>query len=379
MHFSFDVKWDRDQKDQSVPHTCYSQDFRISLSTATVFVHQRGMLAFRKAIAAALLVLAQFSSYVWGLYSPDVDEAVTMSNRIRHLKEPQSLLLHFVNPFLPTLLCDWHHGGKPDTCEQDSTQSKIVTQPLNTSNVGDVRPCDSVCVDVTAFESFVSTVLPFLEVKVLLLTHRMCLPSLHKSILTDAVRTHRNVAHWFSQNPLYTEDESYSAFPYGIHPKMLESFGDAFLAYHQGDKHKLNTVEQLPLSPTHRSRHKLIARSQAANNSALLQGHDFYKKIVNAQFLISPHGDRPDCYRHWEAIGLGAIPIANIDCSLFGPLFGNDMIYVDEADQMLELLDNPGQLHGRYTAPTSQRVLATFWSRKVVDQRRRCRESLNGA
>jgi len=338
------------------------------------------MLAFLESIAAGLLVLVQFIVVTSDAYSLDVDEAVSMLSRNRHLRERQNLLLHFVNPFLPMLLCDWHYGGEPDTFGGDGTWSTLVTRPLNTSNVGDVQPCESVCVDVTAFESFVSTVLPLLAVKVLLFTHRWCLPALHKSQLTDAVRHQPNVAHWFAQNPLYTEDERYSAFPYGIEPKMLESFGDAFLAYHQSDKPKLQTLEQLHLSASHRSRHRLIARSEVAGKHARSQGVAFYEKIANAQFLISPHGDRPDCYRHWEAIGLGAIPVANINSLLCGPLFGNDMIYVDdEADQMLELLDNPGQLHGRYHAPRSQRVLATFWSRKVVDQQRRCQESLSGA
>ena len=33
---------------------------------------------------------------------------------------------------------------------------------------------------------------------------------------------------------------------------------------------------------------------------------EFYEKVAVSRFLISPHGDRPDCYRHWEAIGLAA-------------------------------------------------------------------------
>jgi len=338
------------------------------------------MLTFLGIVAAGLLALVASAADASGLYSPDVDEAVSMLNRNRHLKESQSLLPHFVNPFLPMLICDWHYGGEPDNDGVDGTwSSSIVTRPLNASNVHNVQPCESVCVDVTAFESFVSTVLPLLEVKVLLFTHRWNLPALIKSSLTDAVRIHHHVAHWFAQNPLYTEDERYSAFPYGIEPKMLPSFGEAFLTYHEGNKSKLETLEQLHLRASHPSRHRLIARSEDASKHALLQVRAFYKSIANTQFLISPRGDRPDCYRHWEAIGLGAIPVANINSSLYGPLFGNDMMYVDEADQMLELLDNPRILADLYQAPRSHRVLTTFWSKKVVGEQRRCRDSLSGA
>lgn len=350
------------------------------------------MLSFLDIVAAGLLALVISAVDAHGLYSPDVDEAVSMLNRNRHLKEPQSLLSHFVNPLLPMLICDWHYGADiTDTdgvngawppnprCLNTTCSGSIVTRPLNTSNVRNVQPCESVCVDHTAFESFVSTVLPLLEVKVLLFTYRWNLPALIKSSLTDAVRTHHHVAHWFAQNPLYTEDERYSAFPYGISPSMLRSFGEAFLTYHQGNKPKLQTLEHLHISATHPSRHRLIARSEAASKHAPLQGPAFYKSIANTQFLISPRGDRPECYRHWEAIGLGAIPVANINSSLYGPLFGNDMMYVDDADQLLELLDNPRKLAGRYQAPRSHRVLTTFWSKKVAGEQRHCRDSLSGA
>ena len=335
------------------------------------------MLAIPKTGVAGLLALALFVSNASGLYSPDVDDALSMLNRLRHLKDPlPSLLPHIVNPFLPVLLCDWHYSGEPDTFGGDGTWSTIETRPLNASNAREVQACESVCVDVTAFESFVSAVLPALEAKVLLFTHRWCLPALHKSGLTDAVRSHPSVAHWFAQNPLYTEDDRYSAFPYGIEPRMLEVFSQAFLAFHQqGGTPKHQILEQLHLSASHPSRHRLIARSEAARKHARLHGRAFYDKIAGAQFLISPHGDRPDCYRHWEAIGLGTIPVANINASLHGPLFGNDMVYVDSDHQILELLDDTSRLRGRYKAPDSQRVLAAFWSRRVVAQRRRCRES----
>ena len=88
--------------------------------------------------------------------------------------------------------------------------------------------------------------------------------------------------------------------------------------------------------------------------------------------MISPHGDRPDCYRHWESIGLGAIPIANIDPALFGPLFGNDMMYVDDVNKMIELLDDSSKLVSRYQAPRSDRVLTRYWTRKVDEERRLC-------
>ena len=101
------------------------------------------MLTFLGIVAAGLLALVASAADASGLYSPDVDEAVSMLNRNRHLKESQSLLPHFVNPFLPMLICDWHYGGEPDNDGVDGTwSSSIVTRPLNASNVHNVQPCE---------------------------------------------------------------------------------------------------------------------------------------------------------------------------------------------------------------------------------------------
>ena len=221
------------------------------------------------------------------------------------------------------------------------------------------------------FESFVTEILPLVRGKILLFTHRWTLPKLRKSDLTNFVRSHPNVSHWFAQNPVYEQDDKYSAFPYGIESEMLPFFGDAFLAYHQGSKQKNTTIEHLHVSYTHFSRQKLIARATEKGEGPL-QAREYYKKIAGTRFMISPHGDRPDCYRHWESIGLGAIPIANIDPALFGPLFGNDMMYVDDVNKMIELLDDSSKLVSRYQAPRSDRVLTRYWTRKVDEERRLC-------
>jgi hypothetical protein len=52
-------------------------------------------------------------------------------------------------------------------------------------------------------------------------------------------------------------------------------------------------------------------------NKTFLGSDKYYEEISNYKYVISPHGDRPDCYRHWESIGLGAVPIANINASIF--------------------------------------------------------------
>lgn len=308
------------------------------------------------------------------LYSRDLDDMLQMLKQRQRLTGPQSMLPFIVNPFSPVLLCDWHYNnGSPDTFGGDPILNEIVTNPLNMSNIGNVKACESICVDATAFNSFATDILPLIRTKILLFSHRWCLPQVHKSHLTDLVRSHPNVSHWFAQNPVYIEDGKYSAFPYGIEAGKLRAFGDALLAYHQGSKQKNTTIEHLHVSSSHPSRLKLINK-RAEIGGGLFEVQEFYEKVAASRFLISPHGDRPDCYRHWEAIGLGAIPVSNIDPLLYGPLFGNDMMYVGDTDKMIELLDDPRKLDLRYHAPQSQRVLTRYWTQKVDEEKRRCVE-----
>jgi hypothetical protein len=54
--------------------------------------------------------------------------------------------------------------------------------------------------------------------------------------------------------------------------------------------------------------------------------------MANSTYIFSPNGDRPECYRHYEAIGIGTVPITELDPFFFrhlgngpnGPvIFGN--------------------------------------------------------
>ena len=47
----------------------------------------------------------------------------------------------------------------------------------------------------------------------------------------------------------------------------------------------------------------------------------YLTRVVNTEFLISTGGDREDCYRHYEAIGLGTKPVSNINRKLYSQIF----------------------------------------------------------
>lgn len=51
----------------------------------------------------------------------------------------------------------------------------------------------------------------------------------------------------------------------------------------------------------------------------------YFAGIHNSSYVLSPDGDRPECHRHYESIGLGAMPITGLDPFLHRHLLGNAM------------------------------------------------------
>lgn len=307
----------------------------------------------------------------------DLGDLLAQLEQRERLVPPGSLMPIVINPYSPYYLCNHHFGGEDDAFADDHPRSKIVIHALNASTAASVKACDIICVDALAFDAFAANILPLITANFILFTHRWCLPQLHRSEVTDAVRAHKHVHHWFAQNPVYASDERYSAFPYGIHHGILERFATAFVLHHRRTVPlpKNHTIEHLHLSASHPSREKLIARHAqgGGGRSEPMQSPEYYAKIELTKFMISPRGDRPDTYRHWESIAFGALPIANIDPMLYRPLYGDDMIYVNDTETLLDYLDRPELLQGLYHPPQSHRVSSLYWARKVEQVEASCR------
>lgn len=54
---------------------------------------------------------------------------------------------------------------------------------------------------------------------------------------------------------------------------------------------------------------------------------EYLEQMVQSKFVLSPNGHKPDCFRHYEALGLGAIPITELDPILYSHLQSGPVIY----------------------------------------------------
>ena len=63
---------------------------------------------------------------------------------------------------------------------------------------------------------------------------------------------------------------------------------------------------------------------------------DFYKKLLNSKFVISPEGNGIDCHRHWESLYCGAIPIVEKNTNMEKKLKDLHILYTTDYSEINE-------------------------------------------
>jgi hypothetical protein len=275
---------------------------------------------------------------------------------------------HIINPFSPIILCDHYVGNEIDSYlhhpiygpELSSYKSFIQSikknNILKNNNLHTIQDYDIIYVEVKWFDAFVVNILPKINKKIVLITGQFIWPQVYLSKNTDFILNHPNILLWISQNPIYPNSAKYMAFPYGIAHYNLEKYGSALLKY-DNNSNKSPNVINLPMSNgTNPCRSKFPVLPS-------MEVGEFYKKISDSKFALSPIGDRDDCYRHYECIGLGTVPISNVG-SHYRAIFGENMYYCD-IDTMVGILDN-GIIDCSYAMPNRDLICFDYYKDIVM-------------
>ena len=72
---------------------------------------------------------------------------------------------------------------------------------------------------------------------------------------------------------------------------------------------------------------RMIESRQGIPRGPRKKPRHYYHGLIESHYTFSPDGDRPDCFRHYEAIGLGSIPITQLDPFHYRHLAGGPVIY----------------------------------------------------
>ena len=282
--------------------------------------------------------------------------SVLIENNTLDLPKCQKLI---INPYSLIYMCDHyyqveHHVINKNNLLHDKDLSKIKDY--------DIIYCQTDCLSQFFYE-----ILERIDKKIILATGKSELPQIFKSELTDKILKHKNVLLWVSQNPIYDNSDKYLAFPYGIYAdsgqyEFINVHSYAISLYNSKNIKKTKNLINVSLNyTTNPCRQKLPI-------IPWLTTTEYRKEIACAKFILSPIGDRDDCYRHYEAIGLGTIPISNVN-ELYKNIFTTNMIY-NNIDEMVNML-NDDNLDLVYKEPNRDLICYEYWKdivhKKIAD------------
>jgi len=240
-------------------------------------------------------------------------------------------------------------------------------------NYDDIKNNDIIQIQVNLFDFFYYEVLPFLinkNIKVIIITSQSHFPPLQISSKTDHLLNNSNIILWISQNPIYTNNIKYMAFPYGLCNDSVNEYSNFI---HSHTMNTDNTYKNIKLLNQRSTPHSHFSENHirkqfdifGKNSGEPLKYNDFLTNILNSEFVISTTGDRDDCYRHYECIGLNAIPVSNIN-NIYKDIFEDNMIY-SNAEEMVEMVNN-NIVQYNYKKPNIEILKISYWVNKMYQK-----------
>ena len=194
-----------------------------------------------------------------------------------------------------------------------------------------IQPYDTIYVHSSMLTDFVDTFMPRLKVPIVLLSgsYDNTRANLMHRTKVRSLLDHPLMEHWFCQNiinttgllgyplpakldPLALGVEPFDKNPRGPNPVVL--LRDTILRYAHGLPNKSIPVFEAYTSPFTNPNRLNVPRGTK------LTLPDYLEQLAMSKFVLSPSGHKPDCFRHYEALALGAIPVTDLDAATYSHL-----------------------------------------------------------
>ena len=282
---------------------------------------------------------------------------------------------YLVTPLAPYFICNHFisteiHNNSGSKYVDMNLELK-ANDLLKNKNYNDIKNFEIIQIQVDLFDFFYDEILPIIiknNIKVIIITSQWHLPQIQRNNKTDDLLNNSNIILWISQNPIYTNNEKYMAFPYGIRHHNINDYVNFIKS------NNINTDKNIEILNQYASVHSHLSNNHIRKMFDILgtnsgKGHvnytDFLTNILNSKFVISTSGDRDDCYRHYECIGLNAIPVSNITDG-YKDIFEDNMIY-SNAEEMINML-NKNIVNYNYKKPNRDILTISYWVCKINQQ-----------
>jgi len=277
----------------------------------------------------------------------------------------------FITPVTPYLICDHfvstevYSGDHKYICTSLDLKGNDL---LKHKNYEEIQELDIVQVQVDHFDFFYDEILPILSkrnISIILITSQWHLPQVHISAKTDALLNHKSIHLWISQNPIYSHPK-YMAFPYGINHYNINMYIQ-FVNHYVPKPKTIKILNQRSSCHGHLPSNHIRRQYPIFGNDSgpSLAYWTFLENISNSEFVISTTGDREDCYRHYESIGIDAIPISNVSAN-YQDIFDKNMVY-SYAEEMIDMIQNQ-KIEQDYILPNKDILTIDYWLYKIHDR-----------
>jgi hypothetical protein len=267
--------------------------------------------------------------------------------------EPQ-----FIDCYLPG-----GHGMFPPSEESIYNAS----QHLDGGTVPMIQPYDTIYVNIEGLAIFIDTILPNISTPIVLLAGQWqrCkkLAKEKEEVLLASPYIVKLFIHSVNYHLHDWRNPKVAPWAYGISharyspsdPDHLEPYRRAFWMYLHANKTRGIMHGYLNRFSNRRRRKKVPSSPKK------LTPTEYYDEMAQHQFILSPNGDRPECYRHYEAIGLGTVPITQLSLLTHphfqpGPILYGTTDWNLTAEQALERLGT-----SRFPAVNRLMILEEYW------------------
>ena len=166
---------------------------------------------------------------------------------------------------------------------------------------------------VRDFEKFINVVHPEIRNPYIIVTsgeYRDRVQPMHKDFLNDD-----KIIAWFCVHPCQTSfHKKYTAIPLGVVPrkgfyKKRKQFNDLFTKLRQNEKTCLLYMNFWKSYGERHYVHKLFRNQPYCYDAKPKPFDEYMREMAQYKFALSPSGLGPDCFRTWEALLVGTIPI----------------------------------------------------------------------
>ncbi len=306
------------------------------------------------------------------------------ANDVRVLERDKTELidpLYYGNADLPNFVmrwqyqnfCDHVYDPRVDIWRWPTDQEHGVT-----FNPKDVKPGDTIFVRM--FPKFFTEMHPKIKCPYIIVSAGECLDKMedcYKQYLEE-----ENVIAWFGihANKMAMGHPKFHPIPLGV-------LQDPYHYEHRGRLNKYFTQLRVATQkeylvymnfaytdkPERQRLRERFLRESYCKRGERMEFRDYLKQMAQSKFTLSPKGLGPDCYRTWEALLVGSIPVVKRSC--LDPLYeGLPVLIVDSWDDVTE-----EYLKKAYEKITSKkydikRLYVEYWTDKITEVQRAFRE-----